>query len=368
MKNFSLIIVTLCLFIGLPVFSIEYQQTSDFYFRKIFTPAENELIKSFSKDSHSNDILFYNFQKLFETKIYEMNNKDVDEINEWYADDYDLRTVKIPKSYYVNHGVIVYKAEGGMDFRPNYLYLKNKYGKYISDEYKIWLDLQNDNTIKHTLDLSADNRRNRLLFLEDFINKYPNFIAINDAKKLLEQVANIYIGKFDYAQYDMFDANNNLKKEYKKSYTKFLKENKQSKYYNEVFVYYKQLKYNKFKGNKVDNIKYVNDWQKKIYIECYGYDYYDIPYSYLKELRKKIKQNWHQQKNSPFRTTTILAKFTKNGQLISIKVYKTSGSNTLDQEALLAVKESINLPFPISKNGAELYIHFDLQYCKIKFY
>ena len=242
MKNFLLIVVTLYLFIGLPVCSIEYQQTSDFYFRKIFTPAENQLIKSFSNDFHSNDILFFNFQKLFETKIYEMNNKDVDEITEWYADDYDLRLVKIPKSYYVNHGILVSKAEGGQMFSLDNIYLKNKYGKYLSPEYNQWLDIKQKRNISNIFNMTAEEKYNEILYLENFINKYPTFAAQQDVKHLLNYMIDAYIGTGYENTINLFDDKNKLKKSYKKSYENFIKKNKKSKYYSVVKLYYEKLK------------------------------------------------------------------------------------------------------------------------------
>ena len=156
-------------------------------------------------------------------------------------------------------------AEGSYHFVPDYkLYTQTT---KLPKSWKAWLDfLAYDihNYNESGLKISIEENRLAITKLENFIQKYPKFVAINDVEDLLEKYMQYYI--LSYAVYykrDLivaFDSDKKtgkeiLRQEYRNSYENFLKENKKSKYYPLVKEYYLMLETNNF--YKPDNI---NEW------------------------------------------------------------------------------------------------------------
>ena len=84
---------------------------------------------------------------------------------------------------------------------------------------------------------------------------------------------------------------------------------------------------------------------------------------YMKELQRKIKLNWHPPKGQESKKVILLFKIAKNGQLLSCRVYKSSGSANVDQAALNAVK--MTAPFqalPSGYKGTNIDIQFTFDY------
>ena len=158
-------------------------------------------------------------------------------------------------------------AEGSYHFVPDY----NLYPQTtkLPKSWNAWLDfLAYDihNYDEGGLKISTEEKRLAITKLENFIQKYPKFVAINDVEDLLEKYMQYYI--LPYAVYynsDLivaFDSDEKtgkeiLRQEYRNSYENFLKENKKSKYYPLVQEYYLLLRENDF--YKPENIK---EWFK----------------------------------------------------------------------------------------------------------
>lgn len=84
---------------------------------------------------------------------------------------------------------------------------------------------------------------------------------------------------------------------------------------------------------------------------------------YMRELESKIKRNWHPPKGDTSKRVVLLFKVGKRGELLSVKVAKTSGSQSNDQAAISAVQMSA--PFralPPEFTGTSVEIEFTFDY------
>lgn len=84
---------------------------------------------------------------------------------------------------------------------------------------------------------------------------------------------------------------------------------------------------------------------------------------YMRELQRKIKLNWHPPKGNESRKVVLLFKIAKNGQLLSCRVYRSSGLPSADQAALNAVKLTAPFrPLPADYKGSNIDIQFTFDY------
>ena len=84
---------------------------------------------------------------------------------------------------------------------------------------------------------------------------------------------------------------------------------------------------------------------------------------YMRELQRKIKYNWHPPKGNESRKVVLLFKIAKNGQLLSCRVYRSSGLPSADQAALNAVKMTAPFrPLPADYKGTNIDIQFTFDY------
>lgn len=84
---------------------------------------------------------------------------------------------------------------------------------------------------------------------------------------------------------------------------------------------------------------------------------------YMRALEAKIKQNWHPPKGDQSKRVVLLFKIGKRGELLSVKVSKSSGSQANDQAAISAVQMSA--PFralPPEFTGSSVEIDFTFDY------
>ena len=160
----------------------------------------NNSTKDFDKISKisNSDINFYNLQKKYEKIIFEMNLKDADNISKLYCTSYnnkysileDNRTNKTCIKNYNNIGINLYCTEGISVYMVDYNWLEKLYGKGLSKEYRQWLSyLKNPVPFEEGL-LNTDkkNVNNKITKLENFIKKYPNFVAIEDVMNELKKL------------------------------------------------------------------------------------------------------------------------------------------------------------------------------------
>ena len=86
--------------------------------------------------------------------------------------------------------------------------------------------------------------------------------------------------------------------------------------------------------------------------------------SYLRDIEKTIKSNWHPPKNQKYENTVVLFKLTKNGELLSVKIQKSSGNKKVDESVINAVRESSPFsPMPDEHNEYKYYdVNFQMNF------
>lgn len=215
----------------------------------------NSIIAPEERIFYDNDIRFNKLQDKFTEAINILNDEFFDKID---SND----------SYYKNNWVRMTETEGYCYYSLNFKYIANKYRKSISKEYYLWLMFLDETSeiIKGGgLLVEADNIREYLIFMENFINDYPNFVRINDVKTLESEYISIYMFGLDntpiFDKYDTGKINTN----YRKSYETFLVKNKDSKYYPMVSEFYTKLKENDYIWD--DNFEkwYLGVFKKKYF-------------------------------------------------------------------------------------------------------
>ncbi len=207
-----------------------------------------------AKKSKDNDLEFSKLQMKF------INATDV--LNEKYADNIDIND-----PYYKNNWVKLPCVEGSYFYAVNSEYLHKKYGKYLSPAYNEWLKfiLKRESVMQDGgLMVPPDTLREYIICLEKFVEQYPEFVLIGDAKDILESYLMTYLEGIDNSP--IFDKWNTQKMlpEFKASYEKFLSENKDSKYYPMVEELYNEAKANDFTWNR-DFDTWLYEYHKKYF-------------------------------------------------------------------------------------------------------
>lgn len=172
----------------------------------------------------------------------------------------DIPEKKIPeiKKYVKSIGLRLMWMEGCYYLEEDTKFAINKFGKFLSLPWKEYLALRvkernvflNDGAIA----MPWDELRHRIVYWENFINKFPDFAENNEIKAKLADYLEWYIsGRYGYG------AGNRIMPELKKSYENFLTYNKSSKFYPIVNNWYSLLKKNKFV------YEYYYDGEKDVY-------------------------------------------------------------------------------------------------------
>ncbi len=90
---------------------------------------------------------------------------------------------------------------------------------------------------------------------------------------------------------------------------------------------------------------------------------------YMREIQNDIKANWKANDESKNKLTVVFFKVGKNGELLSYKVQKSSGSQIADNAALNAVKYTAPFkPLPKSFKGKSVDIQMNFEYTPRKRY
>lgn len=84
---------------------------------------------------------------------------------------------------------------------------------------------------------------------------------------------------------------------------------------------------------------------------------------YMRELQRRIKMNWDPPKGNESKRVVLLFKIAKDGRLLSVRVYKSSGIPNADKAALNAVELTAPFkPLPANFKGASIDIQFTFDY------
>lgn len=84
---------------------------------------------------------------------------------------------------------------------------------------------------------------------------------------------------------------------------------------------------------------------------------------YMRELQRRIKMNWEPPKGNESKRVVLLFKIAKDGRLLSIRVFKSSGLPNADKAALNAVELTAPFkPLPAEFRGGSIDIQFTFDY------
>ena len=217
----------------------------------------NSVIAPEERNFYNNDIRFNKLQEKFTEAIDILNDDFFDKIN--------------PNDpYYKNNWVRMTETEGCNYYALNFKYIAEKYKKSISKEYYLWLMFlhETSDTIKGGgFVAKTDNLRKYLTFTENFIKDYPNFVRIDDVKRLESDYIYIYMFGLDNTPiFDKYDTKQ-INPGYKKSYEKFLAENKNSKYYPMISEFYTKVKENNYIWDDAFDNWHLNTFKNKYFNE-----------------------------------------------------------------------------------------------------
>lgn len=84
---------------------------------------------------------------------------------------------------------------------------------------------------------------------------------------------------------------------------------------------------------------------------------------YMRELQRRIKMNWDPPKGNESKRVVLLFKIAKDGRLLSVRVFKSSGIQNADRAALNAVQLTAPFrPLPRDFRGPSIDIQFTFDY------
>ncbi|MFA7659052.1 MAG: TonB family protein [Candidatus Gastranaerophilaceae bacterium] len=84
---------------------------------------------------------------------------------------------------------------------------------------------------------------------------------------------------------------------------------------------------------------------------------------YMRELQRRIKMNWDPPKGNESKRVVLLFKIAKDGRLLSVRVFKSSGLPNSDKAALNAVELTAPFrPLPADFKGSSIDIQFTFDY------
>jgi len=84
---------------------------------------------------------------------------------------------------------------------------------------------------------------------------------------------------------------------------------------------------------------------------------------YMRELQRRIKRNWEPPKGNESKRVVILFKVSRDGRLLSLRVFKSSGVSEADKAAISAVELTAPFsPLPPEYKGNDIDIQFTFDY------
>lgn len=225
------------------------------YFDKYIKPEEAKFFKE-AKIGEDNDKLFESLIMAYVQTLDKMNSEVINEIS---FDD-------ISDKYYKNSWVKILAAEGEVYYELNRANIAEKYKQYISPANYEWL-LHLDKNIQVVEDggltITPDELREYIIYLENFKEKYLDFIGINDVKSTLKWYGELYLMGLDNTM--VFNRwENRMNPDFKSSYENFLNENQDSVYYPAVKELYEKAKENNFQWSEK-----IQDWHWQIFYKKY---------------------------------------------------------------------------------------------------
>lgn len=163
-------------------------------------------------------------------------------------------------SFFKQYGFETYMAEGNYYLR--YPYTNMTKLSNVPQDWQDWLYIlskrQND-LEEACLMISVEELRKAIVSISDFIKKYPNFVAKDDADEKLKYYYFYYLDGIDNSPIYDYETNK-VKSSYINSYKTFIDTNKDCIGYKTVENYYNKLKNNNFKY-----VERAGHWEKLDY-------------------------------------------------------------------------------------------------------
>ncbi len=163
-------------------------------------------------------------------------------------------------SFFKQYGFETYMAEGSYYLR--YPYTNMTKLSNVPQDWQDWLYIlskrQND-LEDGGLNISVEELRKAIVSISDFIKKYPNFVAKDDADEKLKYYYFYYLDGIDNSPIYDYETNK-VKSSYINSYKTFIDTNKDCIGYKTVENYYNKLKNNNFKY-----VERAGHWEKLDY-------------------------------------------------------------------------------------------------------
>lgn len=203
---------------------------------------------------------FLSFYKSVIDKINQANQElsTNDTLNQGLFDNNGVLNNKLltkRENYYKAYGLQVKSEAAEYYLDSDYNFLIQTFSKYLSaawQEYLIFLMKESKEGFTYDAELTIpwDKMRERIIFLESFLNKYPNFTNRDEIQTSINQYLYFYLVGVDNSPISaatLSNGDNSLYPEVKKSYETFIRVNKDSKYRPIVLEYYELLKNYNFK-------------------------------------------------------------------------------------------------------------------------
>lgn len=217
------------------------------------TPEEINLTKiqkmllDYMKGSSDNTLkgkAFYNYRCEFFSTLKKMEEK-LTVTEEAYEQDLNKVNDELSKI-----GIKAKTSEGMIYLVENNDFSMQKFVPYLGKDWKDFYVIRksenNELFDDGALVITKEELRRRIIAWEKFLNTFPDFPENNEIKAKL----NCYIANYLMAPYDFSVDNNKISSESIKSFSNFLEQNKDSKFYPIVKLWNHLLKENNYKYSK----------------------------------------------------------------------------------------------------------------------
>ena len=177
-----------------------------------------------------------------------------------------LKEAKKYKAQLNKVGLGIHQNEGYYYAIADSAWFLQEFGTFLSDDWKKYLkqcehEEKNQFTDDAAVMISWEALRERVVFWENFLDEYPDFLEKSTAKEYLSRYAYTYLrGSGNSPIYD-WDTKN-FRSDIGKSYENFIKLNGESKYYDIVKSQYTLIKDNDYKIDKKTSKKLDDNYNK----------------------------------------------------------------------------------------------------------
>ncbi len=207
--------------------------------------AKNAFFKAFtSQDSQATKAAAFKIFYAYYGSVLDEINKDED----GFLRNLNANTEYKGRNYGNRYGFLIdHIYEEAYGASVNTTYLKNTFKNFLPKEFALYFSyLQFYTTGYLERDIKDhDELRKRIIIAENFLKEFPTSEFAEEFKQDMLYDVGVYIRGVD--AYSLNAGGYKLELAAKASFEKFLKQNKESKFYGLVDTWYKKLKQDKFK-------------------------------------------------------------------------------------------------------------------------